>query len=293
MTTRTFSAGSGRQLPPSTVRACARSPRTASRRRAAGVPRGGARTTAPARRAPAAAGRRPAPRRGGRGGRLAPGVLPRPRSGGTAVGVLDLYLHHPEPGVAHVGLLLFRESCQGHRLRRGDGGRARARARARRLRRAAVSVGDENPGAQAFWERIGFAEMGRLDGGVAVYERPLADAREPRRRTGGRRRLPPCSVRPPAAAVGAALGRGAGPSGARGRAPPRRGSRGRRSRTRPGTARGTAAKVDAALDQVDRRRRSCTRRARARRSAGTTPPPCSASSRPTRPRPSRRASACG
>src|SRR5574341_1037407 len=33
--------------------------------------------------------------------------------GGSPVGVLDVYLHHPEPGVAHVALLLFRESCQG------------------------------------------------------------------------------------------------------------------------------------------------------------------------------------
>lgn len=100
-----------------------------------------------------------------------------PLSGGPAVGVLDLYLHHPEPGVAHIGLLLFRESCQGigygeetvaaleHALRRAGFGALRA------------SVGDENPGAQAFWERIGFAEIGRLDGGVAVYERALADER--------------------------------------------------------------------------------------------------------------------
>src|SRR5215212_4811386 len=36
-----------------------------------------------------------------------------PRIGGPAVGVLDLYLDYPEPGTAQIGLLLFRESCQG------------------------------------------------------------------------------------------------------------------------------------------------------------------------------------
>jgi ribosomal protein S18 acetylase RimI-like enzyme len=96
-----------------------------------------------------------------------------PRAGGPAVGVLDLYLHHPEPGTAHVGLLLFRESCQGL----GYGAetttaleRALARAGFGTLR---LSVGDENPGAKAFWQRLGLAEAGRLDRGVTVYEKPL------------------------------------------------------------------------------------------------------------------------
>ena len=100
-----------------------------------------------------------------------------PHSGGPAVGVIDLYLHHPEPGVAHVGLLLFRESCQGIGY-----GEETVAALEHALLRAGfsalrASVGDENPGAQAFWERIGFAEIGRLDGGVAVYERTLVDGR--------------------------------------------------------------------------------------------------------------------
>ncbi len=34
-------------------------------------------------------------------------------------------------------------------------------------------MGDENPEARAFWERIGFAEVGRLDRGVAVFEKSL------------------------------------------------------------------------------------------------------------------------
>ena len=97
-----------------------------------------------------------------------------PVRGGPALGVLDLYLHHPEPGVAHVALLLFRESCQGL----GYGKEITAaledalvRCGYRTLR---CSVGDENPEARAFWERIGFSEVGRLDRGVAVLEKPLA-----------------------------------------------------------------------------------------------------------------------
>jgi RimJ/RimL family protein N-acetyltransferase len=96
-----------------------------------------------------------------------------PRTGGPAVGLLDLHLEHPEPGTAHVGLLLFREAAQGL----GYGTEtvatlehALARAGFDTLR---CSVGDENPGARAFWERLGFAEVGRLDRGVAVFEKRL------------------------------------------------------------------------------------------------------------------------
>jgi ribosomal protein S18 acetylase RimI-like enzyme len=97
-----------------------------------------------------------------------------PQTGGPAVGVLDLYLHHPEPQVAHIGLLLFRESCQGLGY-----GKETTAALEHALSRAGytslrLSVGDENPGAKAFWERIGFAEIGRLDRGVAVYEKLIS-----------------------------------------------------------------------------------------------------------------------
>ncbi len=96
-----------------------------------------------------------------------------PAVGGPAVGVLDVYLHHPEPGVAHVALLLFRESCQGLGYGKettaaledalGSAGFASVRA----------SVGDENPEALAFWERIGFAPVGRLDRGVSILEKRI------------------------------------------------------------------------------------------------------------------------
>lgn len=96
-----------------------------------------------------------------------------PLLGAPAVGVLDLYLDHPEPGVAHVALLLFRESCQGLGY-----GKETTAALEDALSRAGfsalrLSVGDENPEAKAFWERIGFAEIGRLDRGVSVYEKQL------------------------------------------------------------------------------------------------------------------------
>ncbi len=96
-----------------------------------------------------------------------------PSTGGAAVGILDLYLHHPEPGTAHVGLLLFREACQG--LGYGQETvasleHALARAGFTTLR---CSVGDENPGARAFWERVGFETVGRLETGVTILEKRL------------------------------------------------------------------------------------------------------------------------
>ncbi len=97
-----------------------------------------------------------------------------PAAGGVAVGMLDLYLHHPEPGVAHIALLLFREACQGLGYGKETTAaleQALARAGYHTLR---LSVGDENPEAKAFWERIGFAEVGRLDRGVSVYEKRIA-----------------------------------------------------------------------------------------------------------------------
>lgn len=96
-----------------------------------------------------------------------------PVVGGPAVGILDLYLHHPEPRIAHIALLLFREACQG--LGYGKETTAvleqvLARAGYETLR---LSVGDENPEAKAFWLRIGFAEIGRLDRGVTLFEKRL------------------------------------------------------------------------------------------------------------------------
>ena len=103
-------------------------------------------------------------------------LLVAPRAGGAPVGFLDLHLHQPEPGVAHVGVLALRPEARGRGL-----GRDLVEALARALAAAGFvalrcSVGDENPEARAFWERVGFAEVGRLEGGVTVLERTLAPA---------------------------------------------------------------------------------------------------------------------
>ena len=95
------------------------------------------------------------------------------RRGGAPAALLDLWLHQPEPGTAHLGLLLVREALQGQGLGREavealEGALAEAGCRHLRL-----SVTDENQQVDGFWERLGFARVGRLDGGVTVYEKPL------------------------------------------------------------------------------------------------------------------------
>jgi ribosomal protein S18 acetylase RimI-like enzyme len=96
-----------------------------------------------------------------------------PAAGGQALGLLDVYLHHPEPGVAHVALLLFRESCQGLGYGKETTAALEDALGAAGFTTVRASVGDENPEAKAFWERIGFAEVGRLDRGVSVYEKRI------------------------------------------------------------------------------------------------------------------------
>jgi len=96
-----------------------------------------------------------------------------PAGGGPGLGVLDLYLHQPEPGVAHLGLLLLREAVQGRGLGREvvEGlERALSSGGFSALR---LSVGDESPSARAFWEGLGFEPAGRLAGRVTVYEKLL------------------------------------------------------------------------------------------------------------------------
>lgn len=96
-----------------------------------------------------------------------------PRSGGPALGVLDLHLDYPEPRAAHIGLLLVRQPCQGMGFGKETAAALEGALRRRGYRTLRLSVGDENPGARAFWERLGFAEAGRLDRGITVYEKPL------------------------------------------------------------------------------------------------------------------------
>jgi ribosomal protein S18 acetylase RimI-like enzyme len=96
-----------------------------------------------------------------------------PRAGGPAVGVLDLMLDYPEPEVAQIVLLLFREACQGLGYGKETTGALEAALAARGYRALRLAVVDENADARAFWERLGFAAVGRLDRGVTVYEKVL------------------------------------------------------------------------------------------------------------------------
>ncbi len=96
-----------------------------------------------------------------------------PKVGGPAVGVLDLHLDYPEPGTAQVGLLLFREACQGLGYGKETTAAVEAALARTGYRALRLSVVDENVEAKQFWERLGFAVVGRLDRGVTVYEKPL------------------------------------------------------------------------------------------------------------------------
>jgi ribosomal protein S18 acetylase RimI-like enzyme len=96
-----------------------------------------------------------------------------PRAGGPAVGVLDLHLDYPEPGTAHLGLLLFREACQGLGYGRETTIALEAALAALGYLALRLSVADENADAKAFWERLGFAEAGRHGRDVTVYEKIL------------------------------------------------------------------------------------------------------------------------
>jgi len=96
-----------------------------------------------------------------------------PRAGGQPAGVLDLLLDYPEPETAQIVLLLFRESCQGLGYGRETTAALEVALAGRGFRALRLSVVDENTGAQAFWERLGFAAVGRLDRGVTVYEKAL------------------------------------------------------------------------------------------------------------------------
>jgi len=96
-----------------------------------------------------------------------------PRAGGPAVGVLDLYLDYPEPLTAQIGLLLFREACQGLGYGKETTAALEAALMRAGYRSLRLSVVDENTEAKIFWERLGFAIVGRLDRGVTVYEKVL------------------------------------------------------------------------------------------------------------------------
>lgn len=96
-----------------------------------------------------------------------------PADGGPAVGVLDVQLHWPEPGAAHVRLLLLRESLQGRGLGREATQGLEEALRDQGFLALRLSVTGENVGARAFWERIGFGAVERLSAGDTLHEKVL------------------------------------------------------------------------------------------------------------------------
>ncbi len=96
-----------------------------------------------------------------------------PAAGGAAAGVVDVQLHWPDPGAAHVRLLLLREDLQGRGL-----GREAALGLEEALRREGflalrLSVTGENAAARAFWERVGYGAVEELPAGDTLHEKVL------------------------------------------------------------------------------------------------------------------------
>lgn len=101
-------------------------------------------------------------------------LLVRSREDEKALGLVDLYLHQGEPGVAHLGLLLLLPEARGKGI-----GRKVVERLVRSLRKDGffalrASVGDENPEALRFWEGLGFERAGRLEKKVTVLEKWLS-----------------------------------------------------------------------------------------------------------------------
>lgn len=96
-----------------------------------------------------------------------------PTTGTMAAGVVDLQMHWPEPGAAHVRLLLLRESLQGRGLGREAAAGLEEALRQEGFRALRLSVTVENGGARAFWERVGFPPVERLRAGDTLHEKLL------------------------------------------------------------------------------------------------------------------------
>jgi ribosomal protein S18 acetylase RimI-like enzyme len=96
-----------------------------------------------------------------------------PAAGGAAAGLIDVQLHWPEPGAAHVRLLLLRESLHGRGLGREAAAGLEGALRAGGFRALRLSVTGENDGARAFWERIGFPPVEWLRAGDTLHEKLL------------------------------------------------------------------------------------------------------------------------
>ena len=96
-----------------------------------------------------------------------------PGHAGPAAGLVDLQLHWPEPGAAHVRLLLLRESLHGRGLGREATAGLELALRRDGFLALRLSVTGENQGARAFWERIGFEPVERMRAGDTLHEKLL------------------------------------------------------------------------------------------------------------------------
>jgi ribosomal protein S18 acetylase RimI-like enzyme len=90
-----------------------------------------------------------------------------------AAGVVDVQANWPEPGAAHVRLLLLRESLHGRGLGREAAAGLEEALRREGFRALRLSVTGENGGARAFWERVGFEPVERLRAGDTLHEKLL------------------------------------------------------------------------------------------------------------------------
>jgi len=96
-----------------------------------------------------------------------------PVAGGAPAGLVDVQLHWPEPGAAHVRLLLLRESMHGRGLGREAAAGLEQVLREEGFLALRLSVTGDNDGARAFWERIGFAPVERRGAGDTLHEKLL------------------------------------------------------------------------------------------------------------------------
>lgn len=97
----------------------------------------------------------------------------RLREVSQVAGLLDVQLHWPDPGAAHVRLLLLRPALQGRGLGTEAVRALEALLRSEGFRILRLSVPHENGPARAFWERVGFAPAAELAERVTVYEKVL------------------------------------------------------------------------------------------------------------------------
>jgi ribosomal protein S18 acetylase RimI-like enzyme len=96
-----------------------------------------------------------------------------PAAGGPAAGVVDVQLHWPEPGAAHVRLLLLRESLHGRGLGREASEGLEEALRREGFRALRLSVTGGNAGARAFWERVGYGAVEHRPAGDTLHEKVL------------------------------------------------------------------------------------------------------------------------